>query len=434
MLKNKNFYKIEIVLCFCIFIMCVLKIALSPGGILEDFIDGSKLEDENFNYKNLGLNPQVRVLIMTGSFAGEYHQELNITGDDMTIYYGEKYECEMAIDEITLTKEHEFFQEGKIKISNGETDKLTVNNLKRGYGNPQYYGTFEIYPHDEGLVLVNELPLETYLKAVVPSEMPSGYHQEALKVQAVCARSYAYNQMQTISYPEYEAHMNDSVAYQVYNNTKETESTNQAISATSGEKLGIDGRAVTTYFFSTSSGHTTDVRAWGTQLATGNSYLEGVKVSGDDGDYEKELPWYKWEVEVDGETLGTILELNLSKKIGKLSKVEILEKGAGNVVLKIKATGSEGSATVEGENAIRKAFGSDLYSITKNDGTKTKGTQLLPSAFFTIKQSGDTYTISGGGLGHGIGMSQNGANEMAKDGMSYTEILNFFYKDTEIFL
>lgn len=434
MLKNKNFYKVQMALFICVVIMCALKIVVAPGVTLLDFIDGSSMEGENIEYKNLGVNPQVRVLIMTEKFKKEYHESLTITGSDMVISYGENYESEVTIQEINLTNTHEYFVNGKVKIQNGETNKLTIGNFERAYGNPSYYGEMEIYVHDNGLVIINELPLETYLKGVVPSEMPSSYHAEALKVQAICARSYAYNQMQTISYPDYDAHMNDSVAYQVYNNSEEADTTNKAILATAGEKLGFEDKVVTTYFFSTSSGYTTDVRAWGTQLSSNNAYLEGVEVAGHDGDYEKELPWYRWNIEVESDTLERILELNLSEKIGKLSKVEIMEQGTGDVVLEIKIIGSDNSVTVEGENAIRRAFGSDLYSITKNDGTNTTGMELLPSAFFTIEKSGDMYSINGGGLGHGIGMSQNGANEMAKTGMDYLEILNTFYQNTDIII
>ena len=64
------------------------------------------------------------------------------------------------------------------------------------------------------IVVVNELPIETYLCRVVPSEMPASYELEALKAQAVCARSYAYRQMESYGYPEYEAHVNDSTDYQ----------------------------------------------------------------------------------------------------------------------------------------------------------------------------------------------------------------------------
>lgn len=411
--------------------MCVLKIVVAPGGFI-DFIDGSSLEHENYEYKNLGLNPQVRVLLMTEGFKSEYHKELTIEGAQMVLNYGNQHQYECILDEVTLDSNNEYFQHGSIKVTNGETNKLTMISYKRAYGNPSYYGDLEIYAVDDTLVVINELPLETYLKNVVPSEMPSSYESEALKVQAVCARSYAYNQMQTISYPKYNAHMNDSVAYQVYNNSKEAESTNGAILATAGEKLGVDDKVLTTYFFSTSSGHTTDVRAWGTSLSDSNSYLEGIEVANAKGDYEKNLPWYKWEVKVDSDTLGGIFELNLPEKIGKLKNVEILEKGAGDVVLKLKVTGTDGSVTIEGENTIRKAFGSGLYSIVKNDGTTSKGTTLLPSAFFTIEKVEGIYIISGGGLGHGIGMSQNGANQMAAAGMDYIEILSTFYQNTEI--
>ena len=70
--------------------------------------------------------------------------------------------------------------------------------------------------------------------------------------------------------------------------------------------------------------------------------------------------------------------------------------------------------------------------IQRNDGSETPGRELLPSAFFTIEQNADTYTIRGGGFGHGIGMSQNGANEMAKQGMDYISILKTFYADISV--
>ena len=62
----------------------------------------------------------------------------------------------------------------------------------------------------------------------------------------------------------------------------------------------------------------------------------------------------------------------------------------------------------------------------------TESRELLPSAFFAVEKKGDAFVIKGGGFGHGIGMSQNGANEMAKQGKDYQEILNLFYKDIEV--
>ena len=109
-----------------------------------------------------------------------------------------------------------------------------------------------------------------------------------------------------------------------------------------------------------------------------------------------------------------------------------MENGPGGVVLTIEAVGDKGSVRVSTENKIRRAFGGKGYTIIKHDGTQVKSSKLLPSAFFTINKSGDTFVIQGGGFGHGIGMSQTGANEMAKCGKNYHEILTFFYQGVTI--
>ena len=100
--------------------------------------------------------------------------------------------------------------------------------------------------------------------------------------------------------------------------------------------------------------------------------------------------------------------------------------------MEVTFTGEKGSAVVKTENKIRRAFGGSGYEIIRQDGTSTASGSLLPSAFFTVEKSGDTFVIRGGGYGHGIGMSQNGANEMARKGKSCQEILQLFYPGTEI--
>ena len=114
----------------------------------------------------------------------------------------------------------------------------------------------------EGIVIINELPVESYLCKVVPSEMPASYELEALKAQAVCARNFAYMQMSDYAYPEYEAHVNDSTDFQVYGNSEAQESSSRAVSETAGEVLKYNGAIVTTYYYSTSCGKTTTVEAW----------------------------------------------------------------------------------------------------------------------------------------------------------------------------
>ena len=91
-----------------------------------------------------------------------------------------------------------------------------------------------------------------------------------------------------------------------------------------------------------------------------------------------------------------------------------------------------GTVVVDTENKIRRALGGSGYEIKKQDGTAVKGSRLLPSAFFKVEKKGNTFKIKGGGYGHGIGMSQNGANEMAKKGKNYQQILQMFYPGTTI--
>ena len=262
--------------------------------------------------------------------------------------------------------------------------------------------------------------------------MPASYEIEALKAQAVCARSYAYQQMQSYGYPEYEAHVNDSTDYQVYGNSQAQESTNRAVMETQGQVVRYQGQIVTTYYYSTSCGKTAGLEAWGTESNEGNQYLQSVEVKDEEGDYEAGLPWYRWEAKIPVGTLSNLVSQNTGKNIGTLQNIEITKSGAGGVALEICAEGDAGTATVGTENKIRRALGGSGYEIVKQDGTTAASSALLPSAFFTIRKEGDMFVISGGGFGHGIGMSQNGANEMAKKGKSYIDILTLFFQDVEI--
>ena len=127
---------------------------------------------------------------------------------------------------------------------------------------PSYRGDFEIHKTEDGLLLINELLLEEYLYAVVPSEMPSTYPSESLKAQAVCARTYSYGYLEHAGLPALGAHVDDSVNYQVYNNIMEKKSSTDAVRQTEGELLLQDGKPITAYYYSTSCGYGTDDRIW----------------------------------------------------------------------------------------------------------------------------------------------------------------------------
>lgn len=391
----------------------------------------------------------IRVLIKSNGFEQIVHNEIKCsaeTGMKVTTVGAvvpetdqqEKYEEQIQHIEpeetITIMPDDPRFQNGTIRIEPEDPKgKILLESLTRGYGNPSYRGKIELCKTAEGIVLINELKVEEYLYAVVPSEMPASYEMEALKAQAVCARSYAYNQSRAYAYPEYQAHVDDSTSFQVYGNSREQESTIRAVDETYGKKVWYNGQVATTYYYSTSSGRTTTIEAWGKELNESNSYLQSIELVNDKMEhYEKELPWYRWTATIPKEKMEELVELNTGINLGELKSVTITERGAGEIAQTLTVEGTDNTVVVETENKIRSALGGRGYQIERQDGTVVDSSKLLPSAFFTITFEKDSYIIEGGGYGHGIGMSQNGANEMAKSGKNYEEILTTFYKGVEV--
>ena len=381
-------------------------------------------------------NPDYRIVIRTNEFAEVFHPDMEISAvGGMTLHYGEESQ-EVAAGEIEkFIPDDPRFEDGedKIRITANDGGEITLHSIQRAYGTPSYAGTIELRRTEEGLVVINELPLEKYLCKVVPSEMPFYYELEALKAQAVCARNFAYKQIMDPGYPEYEAILDDSNArYQVYGNCQEDAFVNQAIEETKNQVMRYKGRLVTTLYFSTSCGYTTGLEAWGTEEDEASRYLKSVEVKGDDGDYEAEIPWYRWEIRIPVETLSSQVSLNTETDIGTIQDIEITKTGDGGIALEVRITGDKDTVTVETENKIRKALGGTGAEVVRQDGSVEPGTAMLPSAFFTIEKEGDAFAVSGGGFGHGIGMSQNGANEMAKKGKNCEEILSLFFYDVKV--
>lgn len=319
-----------------------------------------------------------------------------------------------------------------------------------------YPGTLQYYEEKDGWVIVNEVPLEEYLRWVVPSEMPSRYAAEALKAQAICARTYAVWHMQDYAYPEYEAHVDDSVSFQVYHQVEPQESTDQAVKETAGQIMLYQNRPVKAYYFSTSCGSTTDENIWEKGDREKTPYIAGrlvnTKKSEKDltsektfakfirkkhaDDLEISEPWYRWNCYV---ALSQIQE-NAEKQLEfeeRIIKAEVTERNTGGAVQQLLLVGEQASETVTYEYPIRQLLSIPGGVIHKNDGTETEGSSLLPSGYFVlepVQENGKTvgYEVYGGGLGHGAGMSQNGARILAEQGESYESILHYFYKDIEL--
>lgn len=395
---------------------------------------------------------RIRVLIMGNGFESRYHEKIEIT-------------CPGSIKKIQGDSETMLDPASVISVTSGDGtcserlilepqdgSELTVNSLARAQGTPSYGGRLEILDTENGLVLVNEIDLEAYLKKVIPSEMPSSYEKEALKAQAVCARTYAFMQSRSNSYSEYGAQIDDSTQFQVYNNVDPDEKTAQAVQETYGKMLYYNENPITAYYFSTSCGTTTNAAIWDSDpedtpylrclslqtarsrlsFASEEAFASFIKKKNFPA-YDASYPLYRWNFK----TNGTIIASHVGG-VGKITGVSVTERGPGGVAMKLLVKGSEGETTISGQNAIRSALGDASLTLTLMDGKTSDGWSLLPSGFLAIEETGTDeqgvvqFRVYGGGYGHGVGMSQNGAQGMAKAGMGYEEILKYFYDGVTI--
>ena len=337
-----------------------------------------------------------------------------------------------------------------------------------------YYGTMEVRKYEEGYTLVNQLPLETYLCAVVPSEMPSTYEPEALKAQAICARSYAYIQLLRADLRAYGAHIDDSTAYQVYNKIAPTEQSMIAVYETAGKVLTYQEDVVEAFYFSTSMGYTDTEEIWNVENEYGYLKQACLNTPPSEGElsdetafgeyikksvlgYDSDIKYYRWTAVADYskktaaireilESRRAVSEINIQfyntnqtksmdsmKSMGALKSISVAERSDSGAILTLKLTYKKGIVLVKNEYNIRKILGCGVTKITYQDGSENTNVSLLPSSFCTITSQEDgTMLLQGGGYGHGLGMSQNGANGMAKAGMKCEDILQYFYHDIKI--
>ena len=255
---------------------------------------------------------------------------------------------------------------------------------------------------DEKTGIINEVPFEDYIKGVVAGEMPATFELEALKAQAVASRSYAMYQMTATKDREYD--VLNTTANQVYltdqelkENWKEEypEKINK-IKETSGEYLTYEGKVINAMFFSTSVGATENSEE---VFVSALPYLRSV-----DSKWDEASPAYTDTYTFTLEEFYKKLNLQYNQTL----TIEVTSKTSTGRTRTLKINGTE-------------INGRDL-------ATKLN----LRSNYFDIVQNENNVTITTKGFGHGVGMSQYGANGMAKEGYKYDQILKHYYQNTEI--
>ncbi len=269
-----------------------------------------------------------------------------------------------------------------------------------------YRGWVEIRKKKNGLLLVvNELDIEEYLKGVVAAEIPPDWKFEALKAQAVASRTYALYQKQSAGNKLY--HILATVDSQVYSgNRVERPQTVRAVRETRGIVITYQGKIIPAFYHSSCGGHTENAaELWGID----EPYLKGV-----DCDCQEISKYGQWEKRVP-----------LSQVIGALRKQgyrlhDILDMSIGDIT----PAGRVKTVTI--------LHSGGKLVVPAEDLRATLGNTLIPSVFFELELSEKEAVFSGRGKGHGVGLCQWGAEDMALRGYDYKAILGHYYPGTKL--
>lgn len=431
----------------------------------------------------------IRVAIGTTGFSGLMHNTVALSGTtEFTLVVGEERRIYNSGDIVNMDS-YLFGQQRVFAYPNDPDGRIIIESISRNWPNsasPQYRGIIEVARTRGGLTIVNDIHIEEYLYAVVPSEMPSSYGVEASKVQAVTARSFAYNQFFANRFHAYGANVDDSVMSQVYNNIPENAISIEAVNATRGQCLVFNNRVISANFFSTSSGRTANSNEVWINSATNQfanvppPYLVSVRqyLYADHGDlsieenarrffmntdvvaYDSEFAWFRWNTEMTAQELSNSINNSLRARynanpqliqtlqsngvyrsreidtVGMVTDLEVVRRGEGGNIMELRIVGTEAQIVVTTEFNIRMLLRPP--ALNRQDGSVLNNLSLLPSSFFVMDIVYDTYgnlesvVFYGGGNGHGAGMSQNGAMGMINRGYTFYEILQHFYRGTEV--
>ena len=343
------------------------------------------------------------------------------------------------------------FQGDRIKIMQDSTNEAghttILKNMLVGHGTTwagretkEYRGYIEFVYNKSinGFIIINHVNIEEYVFGVIASEMPSTFPIEALKVQAVIARTYAIKALGKHKRWGYD--VCDTQNCQVYGGVKaERERTNAAVEATMGKVITYKGKPIEAVFSSNCGGYTQSSKEAGWFP---HDYLQPVSDYKDFNEdnlqpyHFKELlqqphqaysryfnnvspAAFRWTRYIDESRLRIII--NRKKKIGSIKAIVPLNRGRSGYVNGVKIIGTKGTLTLTKEHEIKKylALG------------------LLRSTYFMVQPNYEkgkvkSFIFYGGGWGHGVGLCQTGSGGRAEAGQDYEQILKHYYTGTEL--
>ncbi len=387
--------------------------------------------------KSSSGEPVIRVLL------GNRSQSFTITSEmPMVVLDG-------AGHQVQAIKEHQSAtisgDGGSVRV-NGQSmgTTISIQNAQGRYGSElqtlgkTYRGAITVHANGSGTMsVVNVLGLEQYVQGVVPEEVVPSWPAPALEAQAVAARTYALHSMKNSQNNVYD--IGTTTADQVYGGkSSEFASTNTAVKRTHGMVLTYQGQPINALFHSDGGGYTEDsVNLWGNDLP----YLKGVV------DYSNHEGTTVWNVITSRQSIEQKLA-DASKSVGYLQKIElsplterpmkVQDRGVSGRVKTLKFVGEKGSVSLTGEQ-VQSLFGlkSTLFDfyVGQTPPSRIQGSSVKVNHAFS--KANQTVTIHGYGWGHGLGLSQWGAAEMAsrKEASQpdyYKVILQHYYQGTAL--
>lgn len=433
----------------------------------------------------------MRVAITTTNFTSRFHKSiklkclnsarLNSIIDNKSMDLSSN--TEVTIEQqgnclkVTANGSSELFS-GRVYLKGNE---LNVESVKRGESsfNPTYSGVLEFTKNSDGILMINELSIEDYLTKVVPSEMPAYENIEALKSQAVAARTYAISDMLGNDHADYGFYVDDSTQSQVYNNQAASESTTRAVTETKGLIIKYKGKPIDAKYYSTSCGFGAAYEdVWFSSSASktkpylnANNFLTSSKTTPKSESewlnffkdtsitaIDSKSPYFRWWIQFPASALEksvktTLAELyssypeyitvegsnsNTLPELKSLEDVKIIKRGSSGNIMKISFVFSNATIDVSEDYYIRSVircshdFTDTIVPINRYKAEPLLNNKFLPSSFFSVAKAKDSYLFYGGGYGHGVGMSQYGAISLAESGKDFKQILNTYYKDVSI--
>ncbi|MCR5440081.1 MAG: SpoIID/LytB domain-containing protein [Selenomonas sp.] len=272
-----------------------------------------------------------------------------------------------------------------------------------------YRGAVRLLPVGNGFTIINRVTTEEYLKGVVPEEMPPEWNMEAVKAQAIAARSFALSHRKRHSKDGYD--LCATTHCQQYQGVRaERARSSVAIKETHGQVLTFAGRPIEALFHTDSGGMTENSEdVWGSRIP----YLRSAK--------ELHVQSYPWDKNISAEQFTAVLAKH-GKNIGTLKSLVLPPISFGKTVAGRTSAGRAAQVRFTGTKGIAVVSGNDLRSWLG-----------LKSTLFEMTYKGNVVMIHGYGWGHGLGLSQWGAKALADEkGYKYPAILGHYYQGTDL--